>query len=112
MLFASLSGCAAITFFPANAPAAFSDLDRRVNLAYGTDPRQKLDVYTPHMALNRPVVIFWYGGSWQKGNKSNYRFVGTTLASSGSSQYCPTIGCIRKLLSRYLTKMVRTPLPG
>lgn len=83
MLFASLSGCAAMTFFAANAPDAFSDLDRRVNLAYGADPRQKLDVYAPQMAQNRPVVIFWYGGSWQKGNKANYRFVGTTLAKLG-----------------------------
>ncbi len=83
LLFASLSGCAAITFFAANAPTAFSDVDRQVDLPYGTGPRQKLDVYAPRMAVNRPVVIFWYGGSWQKGNKSNYRFVGTALAKLG-----------------------------
>ena len=35
------------------------------------------------MAANQPVVIFWYGGSWQKGNKSNYRFVGNALAKLG-----------------------------
>jgi acetyl esterase/lipase len=28
-------------------------------------------------------VVFWYGGSWVKGKKSQYRFVGTTLAERG-----------------------------
>jgi acetyl esterase/lipase len=80
---ACLPGCASITFFAANAPTAFGHVDREINLAYGGDPRQKLDVYVPRMAVNRPVVIFWYGGSWQKGNKANYRFVGAALAKLG-----------------------------
>jgi acetyl esterase/lipase len=29
------------------------------------------------------VVVFWYGGSWVKGNKAQYGFVGTTLAEHG-----------------------------
>lgn len=78
-----VSGCASLTFFAANAPTAFSDVDRHLNLAYGADARQHLDVYAPRMAAKRPVVIFWYGGSWQKGNKSNYRFVGNALAKLG-----------------------------
>jgi acetyl esterase/lipase len=82
-LFIALSGCASAVFFAANAPTEFGHVDRQVNLAYGTDQRQKLDVYIPPMAVNRPVVIFWYGGSWQKGNKSDYRFVGTALAKLG-----------------------------
>jgi acetyl esterase/lipase len=31
----------------------------------------------------RPVVIFWYGGSWFEGSKADYRFVGTALAKQG-----------------------------
>jgi acetyl esterase/lipase len=27
--------------------------------------------------------VFWYGGSWVKGNKAEYRFVGITLAEQG-----------------------------
>jgi acetyl esterase/lipase len=83
LVVASVSGCAGVEFFAANAPTTFSRVDRQVNLAYGTDPRQKLDVYVPRMADKRPVVIFWYGGSWQEGNKSDYRFVGTALAKLG-----------------------------
>ena len=83
LIFACLSGCTSLAFFAANAPAALSHVDRKVNLAYGADQRQKLDVYEPRMAANRPVVIFWYGGSWQQGNKAHYRFVGTELAKLG-----------------------------
>ena len=80
---ASLSACAGGEFFAANAPTEFSRVASRVNLGYGLEPRQKLDVYAPRMAVNRPVVIFWYGGSWQKGDKADYRFVGIELAKLG-----------------------------
>lgn len=83
LILACVSGCASLTFLAANAPTAFSHVDRHVNLAYGAEPRQQLDVYEPQMAAKQPVVIFWYGGSWQKGNKSNYRFVGNALAKLG-----------------------------
>jgi acetyl esterase/lipase len=83
LFIASLPGCASAVFVAANVPTEFAHVERQVNLAYGTDQRQKLDVYMPRMAVNRPVVIFWYGGSWQKGNKSDYRFVGTALAKLG-----------------------------
>src|ERR1700683_566839 len=80
LILAWVSGCRSSEIFAANAPIAFSHVDRQVNLAYGTDQRQKLDVYAPRMAMNRTVVIFWYGGSWQGGRKSDHRFVGTALA--------------------------------
>jgi acetyl esterase/lipase len=78
-----VAGCGSIEFLLANAPTAFSRLDRHVDLPYGEDRRQRLDVYAPRGAVNLPVVIFWYGGSWTEGNKKNYRFVGTTLAQHG-----------------------------
>ena len=30
-----------------------------------------------------PVIVFFYGGSWQGGNKSIYKFVGSALARRG-----------------------------
>jgi acetyl esterase/lipase len=80
---ASLSACAGGEFFAANAPTKLSRIAAHVNLAYGAEPRQKLDVYMPRVPANRPVVIFWYGGSWQTGDKSDYRFVGIELAKLG-----------------------------
>ncbi len=53
------------------------------DLAYGTDARQKLDIYVPDNAVNAPVILFFYGGSWQTGSKDDYRFLGQAFASKG-----------------------------
>jgi acetyl esterase/lipase len=53
-------------------------------ITYGAEPRQKLDVYapvTPQAA--RPVVVFFYGGSWQSGSRTHYRFIGEALTAHG-----------------------------
>jgi acetyl esterase/lipase len=83
MLALLMSGCSGTEFFLANAPTDFSRIERRANLAYGADRRQKLDIYLPRMADRRPIVIFWYGGSWIKGSEADYRFVGIALAKLG-----------------------------
>ena len=82
-LAAVTAACTGLSYGLANAPALFGPFKRTANLAYGEDPRQRLDVYTPANAVNRPVVMFWYGGSWQRGQRSQYRFVGAALASRG-----------------------------
>jgi acetyl esterase/lipase len=52
--------------------------------AYGPLPRQRLDIYTPRGgAEDAAVVVFFYGGGWNKGTKSFYLFVGQSLASAG-----------------------------
>ncbi|MFZ2648769.1 MAG: alpha/beta hydrolase, partial [Burkholderiaceae bacterium] len=61
---------------------------RRVAMAvpYGALPRQRLDVYAPAQAGPRgghPVLVFFYGGSWNRGERADYRFVGEALASRG-----------------------------
>src|SRR5690242_9210908 len=89
-LAASSAACTSISFLIANVPASFGPYQRTTDIAYGSEKRQKLDVYVPSnpsapqaaeapRAL-RPVVVFWYGGSWQDGSKSEYRFVGAALA--------------------------------
>lgn len=45
-----------------------------------------LDVYQPRDIAQRgnaPVLVFFYGGSWQKGEKGQYDFVGEAFASKG-----------------------------
>ena len=78
-----VTSCSSAVFLFANAPTAFGSFDRHSDLAYGADARQRLDVYSPRGAANRPVVIFWYGGTWVKGSKADYRFVGAALAERG-----------------------------
>ncbi len=58
------------------------------NLAYGGDPRQHLDLYhpppnQPRPAGGWPVVLFFYGGSWNDGARADYAFVGNALAARG-----------------------------
>ncbi len=53
-------------------------------LAFGRHPRQRLDLYRP--TRPRPdgaVLVFFYGGSWQAGERRLYRFVGQGLAARG-----------------------------
>jgi len=76
-------GCSNFVFLLANAPTAFASFQQHRDLAYGTDARQRLDVYAPPQAAKLPVVIFWYGGSWTHGDRANYRFVGAALAARG-----------------------------
>jgi len=78
-----ITGCANTIYLLANAPTVFGSYERHTDLAYGLGPRQRLDVYAPRNARNRPVVIFWYGGTWKHGSKANYRFVGAALAARG-----------------------------
>ena len=69
-----------------NALAAINSHRQAVDVAYGTLPRQKLDVYAPYSgapAGGHPVVVFFYGGSWNKGERADYRFVGEGLAARG-----------------------------
>lgn len=86
-----LAGCDRIEFLAANLPAAFGPYTRRTNIAYGEDPRQRLDLYVPDGApvAGRPVVVFWHGGRWSYGDKSQYRFVGDALAGLGAVAILP-----------------------
>jgi acetyl esterase/lipase len=53
-------------------------------LAYGTDPRQKLDIYVPvGLTAPAPVVLFFYGGGWQGGDRTDYLAFGQAFASAG-----------------------------
>lgn len=82
-LTAAIAGCSGFSFFVANAPAHFGAFKRTANVVYGPDARQRLDVYSPRDAERCPVVVFFYGGSWSAGEKSEYAFVGAALAKRG-----------------------------
>jgi acetyl esterase/lipase len=85
------TACAKLEFVAANFPAAFGSYTRRKNLAYGTRPEHRLDVYSPESpgAGARPIVVFWYGGRWESGEKDDYRFVGAALAQIGAVAVLP-----------------------
>jgi acetyl esterase/lipase len=53
------------------------------NISYAEGNRHKLDVYRPRDTASAPVIVFFYGGSWQMGAKETYRFLAATLVARG-----------------------------
>lgn len=69
-----------------NALSAADSHTRVPDVAYGPLPRQRLDIYRPAGSAPEggwPVAVFFYGGSWNRGERSEYGFVGAALASKG-----------------------------
>ncbi|OYX36330.1 MAG: esterase [Caulobacterales bacterium 32-69-10] len=77
---ATLGGCSTTGVLNAVEPRAGA-VTR--DLAYGEGPRHRLDVYAPRKAAGAPVVVFFYGGSWDSGSRGDYAFVGKALAGKG-----------------------------
>ena len=85
-----LSGCSGAGVL--NALVAGERHETRQGIAYGADPRQQLDVYQPGPGAapaKPPIVVFFYGGSWTRGERADYRFVGEALASAGAIVVIP-----------------------
>ncbi len=54
------------------------------DFAYGEAPRQRYDLYLPKaLAGPAPILLFFYGGAFRAGRKSEYRVVGEAFASKG-----------------------------
>jgi acetyl esterase/lipase len=50
------------------------------DVAYGSDPKQRFDVYIPSGAANAPVVFVVHGGGWRTGDKSGRAVVENKVA--------------------------------
>ncbi|MBB6503664.1 acetyl esterase/lipase [Sphingomonas endophytica] len=85
LLGALVAACSPLTTFDALVPKDRGGLRVARDVAYGPDPRQRLDVYAPCAPSTRPrpVVVFLYGGSWNSGTRAGYAFVGRALAAQG-----------------------------
>ena len=54
------------------------------NIQYGSLNRHHLDIHLPkNIQTNTPVIVFFYGGRWQSGERLDYQFVGQALAKRG-----------------------------
>ena len=84
---ATLTACGPVSIINALTPS-FS-YKKTSDIAYTTtgNVRQRLDVYQPTDASvaskSRPVVVFFYGGAWQEGSRSDYLFVAEALTQRG-----------------------------
>ena len=91
LLFVSLlstlmSACSPIGLV--NGVARVYPAEIQTDIRYGDDPKQAFDLYLPSPerltpGQPTPVVVFFYGGSWNSGDKSMYGFVGRRMAAAG-----------------------------
>ena len=55
-----------------------------LGLAYGEDPRQRLDLYLPEGDIsNAPVFLFLHGGGFREGDRAHYGSVAEPFVKSG-----------------------------
>jgi acetyl esterase/lipase len=78
-----LGGCTPLGAFNALVPKDGGAQRVASGLPYGEGPRRMLDVYAPPGAKDRPVIVFFYGGSWNTGERARYSFLGRALAARG-----------------------------
>lgn len=72
-----------------NATIATDGLSVQPAVRYGPASGQAMDIWRPgntelgNAASDLPVVVFFYGGAWQRGRRQDYPFVAATLARRG-----------------------------
>ena len=84
LLLSAVAACSPLSLLNLTVPR--DGYVRSAGLPYGELERQRLDVYVPREptpGAGKPVVIFFYGGNWQSGNRADYRFVAEALTSRG-----------------------------
>lgn len=88
-----LAGCTGTRLLVANGIARGGDYRLSADLAYGDDPRQRLDIYLPEQPLpTRPTLIFVPGGCWgacETYPKEDYRFVADAFTAQGYAVVIP-----------------------
>jgi acetyl esterase/lipase len=87
------AACAPLSMFATFTPKDPAMRSAR-NVAYGSQARQRLDVYAPRRSAGQaaPVAVFFYGGSWDTGRRQDYSWVGQALASRGFVTVVPDYG--------------------
>ncbi|MDQ2859369.1 MAG: alpha/beta hydrolase [Pseudomonadota bacterium] len=80
---AILAACSPLTVYNALGPRDPTARQAH-DIAYGSMPRQKLDIYAPLQTGGAaPVLVFFHGGTWNSGRRQDYAFIGQALASRG-----------------------------
>jgi len=82
-----LAGCSAFDLINAVSPDGSYRLEK--GLAYGPDPRQRLDLALPEGRPVRGLVVFFYGGGWTRGHRDDYRFIIEPFATRGYAVAIP-----------------------
>lgn len=78
----------------AGLPGALAQTHARLDLAYGAEPEQVLDVFVPRDRSGAPgplpVLFFVHGGGWSNGSKAWCSFMAPALARLPAILVCPS----------------------
>lgn len=81
------------SFYPTvgalNLIARIGSARHHSGICYLHGRRQILDVYAAKSSAPSPVIVFFYGGGWEEGERSRYFFVGSALAAQGFTTVIP-----------------------
>lgn len=78
-----VTACRPVTLLNAVVPKGGMQILR--DIPFGSLPPQRLDIYQPRLLSENllPVIVFFYGGSWDSGSKQDYLFVAEALTAQG-----------------------------
>lgn len=66
-------------------------LPHYLDLAYGKDPKQRLDIYVPaSRTKNAPVLIYLHGGGFKEGDRAHYGYIAEPYAKQGIITVVPS----------------------
>ncbi len=85
-LLALAASCSPLKTFNAIVPKDPGVVRVARDRVFREGPRGSLDLYAPARTkpdARLPVIVFFYGGSWNSGVKEGYAFVGRALAAQG-----------------------------
>lgn len=81
----------------ANGKAARNSMSCRLDIAYGTHERHKLDIF-PALSPGAPILVFVHGGYWHSRDKSLVHFIAPFYVAAGINvisvgyRLCPEVG--------------------
>jgi acetyl esterase/lipase len=78
-----LAGCADMFYATVGSVSGSRNVVERHNITFDEKHSLQVDIYSPIHAAGAPIVVFFYGGSWEEGKRRWYRYVGSALANNG-----------------------------
>ncbi|HYD19077.1 MAG TPA: alpha/beta hydrolase [Patescibacteria group bacterium] len=81
-----LTSCVSVGVVLINIPASVKGGYTIQHANYGRGPANAVDIYVPdpkNTNTRRDAVMFFYGGRWESGQISDFKFVGAALARRG-----------------------------
>ncbi len=79
-----MAGCSSALFGVLNVTDGADRVEPVRSVVYDSRHGLELDVYRPQTAAGgAPMVVYFFGGSWQNGSRKRYAFAGKALAERG-----------------------------